>query len=212
MMTRPDIAYAVQALSRHLQSTAPEHRVAADRVLRYLKGTRSLGIKFNGRSSGRSTNLLGYCDSDWAGDFDTRRSTGGYVYLINGGPVSWSSKLQPTVALSSTEAEYIAACDAVQEAICLRRLLEDVGYKQREPTVIREDNQGCIALSKNPVIQRRSKHIDIKYHFTRERVESGDVTLEYVVTESQLADLLTKPLLRPRTEKLREQILGYRRV
>jgi hypothetical protein len=216
MMTRPDIAYAVQALSRHLQATGPAHVIAAKRVLRYLKGTRALGIKFNGQSGSGGISMYGYSiygyvDSDWAGDTDTRRSTGGHVYMLAGGPISWCSRLMPTVALSSTEAEYMAACEATQEAVYLRQLLSDLGYEQKQPTTIFEDNQGCIAMTKNPVIQKKSKHIDIKYHFTRERVEMGQVELKYIATEHQLADLLTKPLERVRTEALRVQILGYHR-
>ena len=123
--------------------------------------------------------------------------------------MSWASKLQPTVALSSTEAEYMAVCSAVQEAIHMRRLLGDIKCLQDQPTTIYEDNQGCIALSENPVSHKRTKHIDIRYHFTRERVETGDVVLKYVATEYQLTDLLTKPLLSLRVAKLRGRLLGY---
>jgi hypothetical protein len=104
----------------------------------------------------------------------------------------------------------MAASAAVQEAIYMRRLLGDIGYQQEQPTVIYEDNQGCIALSENPVEHKRTKHIDIRYHFTRERVESGDVVLEYVTTEDQLADLMTKPLMKHRVTNLRERIMGYK--
>ena len=209
MVTRPDIAYAVQTLGRHLQASGSEHWVAAKRLLRYLKGTNELGIKY-GASGQNAQQLVGYCDADWGGDRDTRRSTTAYVFMLNGGCVSWSSKLQPTVALSSAEAEYMAACAGVQEAIYLRRLLNDLGYKQDQATVIYEDNQGCIALSENPVLHKRTKHIDIRYHFTRERVESGEIALRYVATEHQLADLLTKALSSQRVASLRKQVLGYK--
>ena len=126
-----------------------------------------------------------------------------------GGVVSWGSKLQPTVALSSAEAEYMAACAAVQEAIHLRLLMRDLGFEQKGATVIYEDNQGCIALSENPMFHKRTKHIDIRYHFIRERVASGEVVLKYVATEHQLADLLTKALPKPRVLALRKPILGY---
>lgn len=204
MVTRPDIAYAVQALSRHMQASdnGHSHMLAAMRVLRYLKGTRMLGIKFGHKT--KDTTLIGYSDSDRAGDVDTRRST-----TMAGGAVSWASKLQATVALSSTEAEYIAACAATQEAIVLRQLLSDIHCPQSEPTVIYEDNQSCICLSKNPVVSNRSKHIDIRYHFTREKVDNGEVELVYVSTEHQLADLLTKPLLTTKVEQLRNGVLGY---
>jgi hypothetical protein len=206
MVTRPDIAFAVQALGRHLQASGPEHVTAAKRVLRYLKGTRDVGIKYRGASQ---PELIGFCDADWASDRDTRRSTTAYVYMMSGGAISWASKLQPTVALSSAEAEYMAVSAAVQEAIFLRGLMGDLGYVQAGATTIYEDNQGCIAMTENPVMHQRTKHIDIRYHFVRERVESGDIKLEYVPTEEQLADLLTKPLLRNRVTSLREQVHGY---
>ena len=209
MVTRPDIACAVQSLSRHMQAAGPEHWMAGKRVLRYLRGTRELGIKYGAMARGDSTRLEGYCDADWAGDVDTRRSTTAYIFMIAGGAVSWASKLQTTVALSSTEAEYMAACAAVQEAVHLRQLLGDVGYEQEGASVIYEDNQGCIWLANNPVVHKRSKHIDIRHHFTREKVESGEVRLEYVATEHQLADLLTNALHRVRLEVLRSQVLGY---
>jgi hypothetical protein len=128
-----------------------------------------LRIKFGSRT--KDTTLIGYSDSDWAGDMDTRRSA--YVYTMAGDAVSWASKLQATVALSSTEAEYIAACAATQEAIMLRQLLPDIHCPQSEPTVIYEDNQSCICLSKNPVVSNRSKHIDIRYHVRVYRASTG---------------------------------------
>ena len=209
MVTRPDITYAVQALGRHLQSSGAEHMVAAKRVLRYLQGTKNIGIVYQGRADTTDVSLVGYSDSDWGGDKDTRRSTTGYLFMLDTGVVSWSSKLQPTVALSSAEAEYMAACAAVQEAIHLRQFLEDLGFPQVGATVIFEDNQGCIALSDNPVFHKRSKHIDIRYHFIRERAASGEIKLRYVATEHQLADLLTKGLAGPRTIALRSRIMGY---
>jgi len=207
VVARPDIAYAVQNLGRHTQASEDEHWVAAKRVLRYLKGTSRLGILF--RRDGKSeVQVTGYCDADWGGDTDTRRSTTGYTFSISGGPVSWSSRLQQSVALSSAEAEYTAVCAAVQEATYLRQLLADLGHKQEEPTVTFEDNQGCIALAENPVHHKRTKHIDIRYHFIRERVESGEVKLVCVPTKDQLADLLTKPVGGVRLEQLRGKLLG----
>ena len=208
-ISRPDIAFAVQNLGRHMQRVGPEHWVAAKRLLKYLSGTRQLGIQFSGNASD-ATKLVGYCDADWAGDVDTRRSTTAYIFVLAGACVSWASKLQPTVALSSAEAEYMALCSGVQEAIHLRSLLLDLGYEQTEPTAVYEDNQACIAMSSNPTINhKRSKHIDIRYHFTRERVEGGEIELLYVPTEHQLADLLTKALESKRVAKLRSQVLGY---
>ena len=132
--------------------------------------------------------------------------------MLGGGAITWASKLQPTVALSSAEAEYMAVSAAVQDAIYLRKLFNDLGFEQREPTVIHEDNQGCIALTENPVMHKRTKHIDIRHHFIRERVESGEIVLKYVATQDQLADMLTKPLKRPELERLRSVVMGQKQL
>ena len=124
-------------------------------------------------SGNNGADLYGFSDSDWAGDLDTRRSTSGYVFRIGDGTVNWSSKRQQTVARSSTEAEYVALSAAAQESIWLRRLLKDVGYESKTPTTIYEDNNGAIDLSKNPKFHNRTKHIDVAYHFARERVISN---------------------------------------
>lgn len=137
---------------------------------------------------------MGYSDSDWGNDIDTRRSVSGLVFLLHGAGVSWKSKMQPTVALSTAEAEYMAASQAAQEALYLRHLLCDLGYEQTGPTTIYEDNQGCIAMSKNPVMRDRCKHIDNCIHFLRELVESDDIIMEYEGTKDMTADVLTKPL------------------
>lgn len=208
MMTRPDIAYAVQALGRHLQSSGQEHWTAAKRVLRYLAGTMYKGIMY-GRVKEPGMKVIGFSDSDWGGDRDTRRSITAYIFLLVGGAISWMSRLQQTVALSSAEAEYMAVCEAAKEAIYLRRVLKSLGYEQEGPTIIYEDNQACIAMSENPVLHKRTKHIDMRYHFTRERVQSQEIKLRYVATQYQLADLLTKALNHERVASLREVILGY---
>ena len=158
-------------------------------VLRYLATTADMGITF----SGSSTTITGYCDADYAADVDTRRSTTGYVFLINGGAITWCSKRQPTVAASTTEAEYIAAGAACREALWLRKLGADFGLTVG--TIgIGSDNQGAIKLLRNPVSSMRSKHIDIVHHFARERVARGEVAYHYVNTNSMIADVLTKPL------------------
>ena len=120
-----------------------------------------------GRAAEQLVGLVGYSDSDWAGDIDTRRSTTGFVFMLSGGAISWSTRLQPTVAMSSTEAEYMAACATVQEAVYLRTLLSSISVQVPGPTTIYEDNQGCIALDSNPVHHKRTKHIDVRYHFVR---------------------------------------------
>jgi hypothetical protein len=206
VMSRPDAMYAVNALGRHMQHPCHDHLVAGKRVLRYLAGTRDVGLVYG--SAGLKPAV--YADASWGDDRDTGRSTTVYVVMLGGGAISWGSRLQPTVALSSTEAEYMALCSATQEAIHVRRLLADMGMVQQVPTIIYEDNQGCIALTANPVDHKRTKHINIRFHFTRERIESGEIVVEYVATEHQLADLLTKPLLSHRIAFLRDQVLGIK--
>ena len=207
-VSRLDIAFAVQCGGRHMQRTASVHMAAAKRILRFLRGTSSDGIIY-GKHGRREPVIVGFCDADYAGDEDTRRSTTAYVFMLGGAAVSWASKLQPTVALSSAEAEYMALSAGVQEAIHLRQLMADLGFPQREPTTVYEDNQGCIALSENPVMHKRTKHIDVRHHFIRERLESGEVALRYVATQNQLADLLTKALNRDVFQRLRSVVMGH---
>jgi hypothetical protein len=136
--------------------------------------------------------LKGYCDANHAGDIDTRRSTTGYLFVFGGAPISWASRLQPTVALSSTEAEYMAATEATNEAIYLRQLFTDMNCPPRVATVIFEDNQGAIKLASNPLQSRRTKHIDVRYHHIRHHITAGTIRLVYINTKAQLADSLTK--------------------
>jgi len=186
--TRPDVSYAVGKLSRYCAAPTTQHEAAALRVLRYLQGSSGLGLRFGARET-----LVGYCDADYAGDVDTRRSTSGYVFLPNGAAVSWASKLQPTVAVSTTEAEYIAAATAAREAVWLRLLLgETTG--ERGPVPMRSDNQSAIHLMHNPGGTARSKHIDVAHHFVRDRVTRGELTVRYVATADMTADALTKAL------------------
>ena len=133
-------------------------------------------------------------DASFAGDVDTRRSTTGYVFKISGGPVSWQSRMQTSVALSSMEAEYMAASAATQEAMWLNRLLHQLGFRTPRPTTIYEDNKAAILFADHPGDHRRSKHIDTRKYFVRDAVLNGDVQLVYVPTTRQIADGLTKPL------------------
>lgn len=188
---RPDIAQAVGVVSKFCANSTQSHLTAAKRILRYLKGTVNLGLSYKKCADG---NLIGYSDADWAGDMDDRHSTSGNVFLLAKRAVSWLSKKEATVALSTTEAEYVALSTATQEAIWLRKLLADVGNPLEEPIVVSEDNQGDIAMAKNPVGHARTKHIDIRYHFVREGVQHGAIILKYIATGEMIADILTKPL------------------
>lgn len=195
LATRPDIAWAVGQLSKFSSNPARVHLDQAFHCLRYLHGTKDYGLQFNGNSEeSMSSLILGYTDSDWAGDFDTRRSTSGYVFLMCGAAVSWSSKLQASPALSSTEAEYMACTRAAQEAIWLRQLLDQLGFSQTRPTRLLGDNLSSHALAKNPSDHPRTKHIQLRYHFIRFAIDKGHVELEYIPTAQMAADGLTKGL------------------
>jgi len=188
--TRPDIAYAVSYLSQFNTCYNNTHCNAAKRVLRYLNGTRSLGLVFQKVQSPR---LVCYSDSDWAGSPVDRRSYTGFITLYGGSAISWESRKQRTVALSSIEAEYMALSDCTKEALYMSRL-----YKQlmNVPCVIEIfcDNRGAIELSMNPLYHKRTKHIHARYHFIRESVAEKKVKLSYCSTNEMFADILTKSL------------------
>ena len=197
--TRPDIAQAVGVVSKFCANPTQNHLTAAKRILRYLKATAYLGLSYKKCADG---NLIGYSDADWVGDIDDCHSTSGNVFSFACGAVSWLSKKQATVSLSTAEAEYVALSTATQEAIWLRRLLADIGEPPEGPTEIYEDNQGAISMAKNPVGHARTKHIDIRYHFVREGVRDGAIALKYIATDEMIADILTKPLPNHRFQKL----------
>jgi hypothetical protein len=202
--TRPDIAYSVGKVARYMTTPRQTHWIAAKRILRYIKGTLDNGIwytrtgtgtgKGTGTDIGTGTSLTGYTDADWAGSLEDRKSTTGYVFHLGSGAVSWCSKKQHTIALSSTESEYRATSAAVKEVIWLRRILEDLQYKQEQPTTLWCDNQSVIKMVKNPVFHERTKHIEIDCHFIREQASTNQIKLEYCPTEEQTADILTKAL------------------
>jgi hypothetical protein len=187
--TRPDIANAVANVARYSDDPSHDHWSAAKRVLRYLVTTKHAKLVFGSRPS---EGLEGYADANWASDVDTRRSTTGYVFKLFGTAVSWKSQRQHTVATSSTEAEYMALYAATQEVIWLRRMLLELQVIDEVSTRIWQDNQGAIALAKNPIMHARTKHIDIKYHFTRNLIEDGVIVIEYKPTQDMVADALTK--------------------
>jgi len=190
--TRPDTAFAVGALSRFNSNPGRLHWQAVKRVFRYLQGTKGHSLEY--RANGKP--LVGFCDADWAGDVDDRRSTTGYTFILAGGAVSWSSKKQQTVALSTTEAEYMSLTQATKEGIWIQRFLEEIGFGSAapHPTTIYDDNQGCIALSRNSVYHARTKHIDVRHHFVREKVEAKEVDVRFCGTDEMIADVMTKAL------------------
>jgi hypothetical protein len=221
--TRPDITYAVHILSCHLKNPGPKHLIAAKVVLRYLKGTKSVGLIFNGKHSMlTASNVLSlrvdaYSDSDWAGDVDTRHSTSGYVIQFNQCTISWRSKKQSRAALSSCEAEYYALCATMQEVTWFLQFAHelfsfDARYRPHAHapvhTVLHVDNQAAIQLSKYDVHHDRTKHIPLRYHFVREEINNNQVKVKYIPTEQQLADMFTKGLNAIAFKRLREKIMS----
>jgi len=193
--TRIDIAHAVGTASCFISSPKRDHWTAVKRILRYLKGTPDGGITFG---TNPNSTLTGYSDSDFANDRDKRKSVTGYVYLLNGGAICWSSKRQSTVARSTTEAEYMALGAAAAEAMWIKQFLSEMGITPEttnlhgKPIEVFGDNQGSIRLAENPVYHARTKHIDIQHHYVRELIENNLIKVLYKATQDMLADFLTK--------------------
>lgn len=203
---RPDLAYVVNSLAKVQSNPGIVHYNAAKRVLRYLAGTQTLGIVFHNRA-GRT--ITAFADADWAGDRDSRRSTTGYLFMLSGAPISWNCRLQPTIALSSTEAEYMVIGDSVREAIWLNRVYNEICHPsviQPATLQVKNDNKGAVEVSKNATSHSRTKHIDIRHHFIRDHVEKKTIIISHVCTRDMLADILTKPLSREIFTGLRSKI------
>lgn len=160
-----------------------------------------MGIIYTAQKSGSEIQMHAWSDSDWAADTDTRRSITTFCISIVGSAFTWASKKQSVVALSSTEAEYTSAVSAVQEIMHMRALLDSVGHPQTSATVLSCDNQSAISLAKNPVMHGRTRHIDVKLHFIRKAIEDGEVSIEYIPTAENRADVLTKGLPRAKHEE-----------
>lgn len=187
--TRPDIAFAVNDVSRFNSNYRLVHWKAVKRIMRYLKGTIDYKLIYE---KGNNNDLHGYCDSDWASDIDKRRSCTGYLFKMSGGAITWSSKRQPTIALSTTEAEYMAMTSAIQESIWLKQLSSEIDHRSSNAITLYCDNQGAINLAESDAFRPRTKHIDIKYHFVRKNIEDKIVNVKYISTDKMIADNLTK--------------------
>lgn len=183
--TRPDIAQAVSVVSRYMSQPGKEHWQAVKRIFRYLKGTADIGLIYGGNSS---SFLSGYSDADYAADLDTRRSTTEYAFTVGNSLVSWKATLQPTVALSTTEFEYMALTEAAKEGIWLKGLISDLGFPQ-DYAIIFCDSLSAICLAKDQVHHERTKHIDVRYHFIRTETR---VKIQKIDTRDNLADIFTK--------------------
>jgi hypothetical protein len=207
-LTRPDIAFSTNKLAQFMQNPRTAHWTALKRVLRYLAGSYDKGIFI---SATAPLNLHAYSDADWAGDKDDYISTTGYLLYLGSTPISWSSRKQRSVARSSTEAEYKALADTASELLWVLSLFTELGHTPTTTPIIYCDNLGATHLSANPVFHSRMKHIALAYHFVRENVQHGKFRVSFVSTNDQLADILTKPLLRPRFDYLLSKLhLSFR--
>ncbi|KAE8725434.1 Indole-3-acetic acid-amido synthetase GH3.17 [Hibiscus syriacus] len=201
-LTRPDISYAVGVMSRYMQNPKKPHLEAVRRILRYVKNTIDYGLLYK---KGEDCKLVGYCDADYAGDHDTRRSTTGYVFKLGSGTISWCSKRQPTVSLSTTEAEYRAAAMAAQESTWLIQLMNNLHQPVDYAIPLYYDNQSAIRLAENPVFHARTKHVEVHFHFVREKVLQEEIEMGQIKTDEQIADLFTKSLSVGKFEHFRRQ-------
>ncbi|KAJ9520604.1 hypothetical protein QJQ45_007493 [Haematococcus lacustris] len=191
VVSRPDISHAVGVLAKFMAAPTKEHWRVLRGVLRYVADTAAMGLMY-----GASAGLVGFCDADFAGDTDTRRSTTGHVFMLHGGAVSWSSRRQPTVAASTTESEYMACSAAGKEGLWLRGVLADLslGSAVVQPVTIMCDNEAALTLVKHPIASARSKHIDVLHHFVRERVARGELVFKFCGSAANVADVFTKAL------------------
>ncbi|XP_047149161.1 secreted RxLR effector protein 161-like [Vigna umbellata] len=189
--TRPDLMYGVSLISRFMAQPTETHWSAIKRILRYLKGTTELGIFYKKEED---TTLMAYTNNDFAGDIDGRKSISGFIFSLGTGAVSWSSKKQPIVTLSTAESEYITAASCACQCIWIKRILDTIGFNRSKQILVLCDSSSTIKLSENPVFHGRSKHIDVRFHFLRDLVKEGRIKLDYCNTQNQIAYMMTKPL------------------
>ena len=225
--TRPDAQHAIMVLARHMQAPLRRHELAAERVLRYLAGTKHMGLVFGAARSGDggegkgghcsapiaggaalTGEVVAYADADWANDRSDRKSVTGWVVRLNGDVVAWASKKQHTVAQSTFESELYAEGAAINEVLWQRGLLAELGVRVQPCSTVYGDNQATVSQSANGVKSERTKHIDIKWHFITQQVQAGTIKIEWISTDKQQADIFTKALARPQFEVLRALLLG----
>jgi transposase InsO family protein len=197
--TRPDIAFAVTKLAQFAANPSKEHLDKAKYVLRYLAGTAKYALVYKGASN---KGLIAYTDSDYAADPVKRRSTTGYIFKLADGIISWQSRAQKTIALSATEAEYMALSDCSRQAVWIQNIFTELGLQTR-PTQICADNEGGIFIASNPVQERRTKHIDVRFHYVRDLIEQKRIDVVWVPTDDNPADMFTKNLGHIKFEKFR---------
>jgi KUP system potassium uptake protein len=201
--TRPDLSFSIGQLSRFVARPSSKHIGTVKRVLRYLGGTQNYGITYT-RTSQASDPIIvqGFCDSDWANDMDTRKSTTGFVFALSGGAIAWMSRRQSIIALSTAEAEYVAACEATMEALAMRHILEELLPNKGLKFYLGIDSQAAFVMATNPTYSRRTRHIELRWHYVREQVEKEAIVLRKVKGEDNPADAFTKPLDKKRLKRL----------
>jgi hypothetical protein len=204
--TRPDISHAVGVVSRFMQDPQESHLQAAKHILRYVRRFPDLGLLFQ---QGEEIGLRGYTDADYGQDIDDIISVGAYIFFLGNFPISWNSKKQSSTSRSSCESEYRPLAQCSCEAIWLRRLLNELRILDDKPTSIYCDNQSSIKLSYNPVFHEKSKHFQIDYHFTQQKVEDNSIKVEFISSQEQPADILTKPLGRIKFDNCRRKLHLY---
>ena len=202
--TQPDIAYSVNVLCCFSSNPGVEHWKAVKHLFRYLKGTMDLKLTYSPSSSGEL--FTTFTDADHAGNPDNGRSTSGYIVTMGTGAISWASKLQTIVALSTTEAEFVAACTAGQEIVWLRTLLSELGFPPASLSTLLADNQSAIQVAKNPEHHGRMKHLDLRFFWLRDQVQEGVMAIKYIPTAEMVADMLTKALPRVKVDELRRKM------
>ena len=202
LTTRPDIAYAVNNAAQFKNHPTTANCNAVRRILKYLRGTSTFRIPLGGHHS--SFILTAYADADYAAAIADRKSRTGYVIFFDGNPIAWASKKQPCVATSTTHIEYIACYAAATEVIWLRRLLASIGIPQSNPTTIFTYSQSAMRLAINPEFHSRTKHVDVKFHFVREQVVLHSIDIQYLPTQQQIADIMTKALTQDQFQRLRD--------
>ena len=194
LCTRPDTCFVVGMVSRYQSNPRLAHWKAVKRIFRYLKGTVDYSLCYQGND----LQLRGYTDADWGGDLDERKSTSGFIFLLNNGAISWSSKKQSCIALSTMEAEFVAFSSAVQKAVWFKRFLDHLGISNEAsgPVLVNCDSEAAIAYTKDPKFHCKTKHIDTKYNFVKDIVAREEVNMKYISTQEMVADPLTKPVPR----------------
>ncbi|KAD5961904.1 hypothetical protein E3N88_13377 [Mikania micrantha] len=212
-MSRPDITFAVNKVCQFMHSPTENHWSAVKRILRYLQDTSNYGLLIQHQSTSvlrastaSCSSLTAFSDADWAGCPDDRRSTGGFAIYLGSNLISWCARKQRTVSRSSTESEYKALADTVTELTWLEALLQELNVSMASTPVLWCDNLGATYLSANPVFHARTKHVEIDFHFVREKVAQKKLSVQFIKTDDQIADVFTKPLSSQRFMFLRSKL------